>query len=118
MEVGPLSVEVVPFALTFREPYVTATGVLDRRESVLLRVRDENGITGLGEGDEVGLLGGLPLQITYQGGAGNDVILQAVPEPVSAVASLLGLGLWRAGGLLSRRWRRRGAAETLPPPAA
>ncbi|MCB0856945.1 MAG: mandelate racemase/muconate lactonizing enzyme family protein [Solirubrobacterales bacterium] len=58
MEVGPLSVEVVPFALTFRQPYVTATGVLDRRESVLLRVRDENGITGLGEGVPMTLRGG------------------------------------------------------------
>lgn len=58
MEVGPLSVEVVPFALSFREPYVTATGVLERRESVLLRITDENGITGLGEGVPMTLRGG------------------------------------------------------------
>ena len=43
--VGPLSVEVIPFAMRFRRPYVTAAGVLARRESVLLRLRDENGLT-------------------------------------------------------------------------
>ena len=58
MEVGPLSVEVIPFALSFRRPYVTATGTLERRESVLLRLRDENGITGLGEGVPMSLRGG------------------------------------------------------------
>ncbi len=58
MEVGPLSVEAIPFALTFRQPYVTATGTLERRESVLLRLRDENGITGLGEGVPMSLRGG------------------------------------------------------------
>ncbi|MCB0831203.1 MAG: hypothetical protein KDB64_09780 [Solirubrobacterales bacterium] len=58
MEIGLLSVEVIPFALSFRQPYVTATGVLQRRESVLLRIRDENGITGLGEGVPMTLRGG------------------------------------------------------------
>ena len=33
------SVEVIPYALPFREPYVTARGRLDRREMVLLRLR-------------------------------------------------------------------------------
>ena len=58
MEVGPLGVEVIPFALGFRRPYVTATGTLSRRESVLLRLRDENGIIGLGEGVPMTLRGG------------------------------------------------------------
>lgn len=58
MEIGPLSVEVIPFALSFRRPYVTATGTLTRRESVLLRLKDENGIIGLGEGVPMSLRGG------------------------------------------------------------
>lgn len=57
-EVGPLSVEVIPFALSFRRPYRTATGSLERRESVILRLRDENGLTGLGEGVPMALRGG------------------------------------------------------------
>ena len=44
-----LRVEVVPYALPFREPYVTARGRLERREMALLRLRTEEGLTGLGE---------------------------------------------------------------------
>ena len=43
------SAEAIPYALPFREPYVTARGVLERREMVLLRLRDEDGLVGLGE---------------------------------------------------------------------
>jgi len=50
--------EVIPFALTFRRPYVTAAGTLTRRESVLLRLRDSDGITALGEGVPMTLRGG------------------------------------------------------------
>ena len=35
------SVEVIPYALPFREPYVTARGTLTRREMALLRIRDD-----------------------------------------------------------------------------
>ena len=57
-----ISVEVIPFALDFRRPYVTATGSLARRESVLLRLRDQNGITALGEGVPMSLRGGDSLE--------------------------------------------------------
>ena len=50
--------EVIPFALPFREPYVTARGTLQRREMVLLRVRDGDGIEGLGEAVPLSLRGG------------------------------------------------------------
>lgn len=53
------SVEVIPYALPFREPYVTARGVLERREMVLLRVRDEDGVVGLGEAVPLALRGGV-----------------------------------------------------------
>lgn len=55
------SVEVIPYALPFREPYVTARGVLLRREMVLLRVRDEDGVVGLGEAVPLALRGGVGL---------------------------------------------------------
>jgi o-succinylbenzoate synthase len=55
------SVEVVPYALPFREPYVTARGRLEQREMVLLRLRDENGLIGLGEAVPLSLRGGTGL---------------------------------------------------------
>ena len=56
------SVEVVPYALPFKEPYVTARGSLERREMVLLRVRDEDGVEGLGEAVPLSLRGGATLE--------------------------------------------------------
>ena len=55
------SVEVIPYALPFKEPYVTARGVLQRREMVLLRVRDADGVVGLGEAVPLALRGGVGL---------------------------------------------------------
>jgi len=52
--------EVVPYALPFREPYVTARGRLERRELVLLRLRTD-GLEGLGEAAPLSLRGGAPL---------------------------------------------------------
>jgi L-alanine-DL-glutamate epimerase-like enolase superfamily enzyme len=56
------SVEVIPYALPFKEPYVTARGVLTQREMVLLRVRDEDGVVGLGEAVPLALRGGVGLR--------------------------------------------------------
>jgi len=56
------SVEVIPYALPFKEPYVTARGVLTRREMVLLRVRDEDGVVGLGEAVPLSLRGGATIE--------------------------------------------------------
>ncbi|HET9152683.1 MAG TPA: mandelate racemase/muconate lactonizing enzyme family protein [Solirubrobacterales bacterium] len=55
------SVEVIPYALPFKAPYVTARGVLERREIVLLRVRDGDGVVGLGEAVPLSLRGGVGL---------------------------------------------------------
>jgi o-succinylbenzoate synthase len=52
------SVEVIPYALPFREPYVTARGRLQRREMVLLRLRSDDGLIGLGEAVPLSLRGG------------------------------------------------------------
>jgi o-succinylbenzoate synthase len=56
------SVEVIPYALPFREPYVTAKGRLEQREMVLLRLRSEHGLVGLGEGVPLSLRGGATLE--------------------------------------------------------
>jgi o-succinylbenzoate synthase len=55
------SVEVIPYALPFREPYVTVRGRLDRREMVLLRLRSDDGLVGLGEAVPLSLRGGAGL---------------------------------------------------------
>jgi muconate cycloisomerase len=55
------SVEVIPYALPFKQPYVTARGVLRQREMVLLRVRDGDGVVGLGEAVPLSLRGGTGL---------------------------------------------------------
>jgi o-succinylbenzoate synthase len=52
------SVEVIPYALPFREPYVTARGRLEQREMVLLRLRSDDGLVGLGEAVPLSLRGG------------------------------------------------------------
>jgi o-succinylbenzoate synthase len=54
-------VEVVPYALPFREPYITAAGTLTQREMVLLRLRSDDGLEGLGEAVPLSLRGGVGL---------------------------------------------------------
>jgi len=56
------SVEVIPYSLPFREAYVTARGRLDRREMVLLRLRSDDGLSGLGEAVPLSLRGGVSLK--------------------------------------------------------
>jgi o-succinylbenzoate synthase len=55
------SVEVVPYALPFRQPYVTARGRLEQREMALLRLRCDEGLIGLGEAVPLSLRGGVTL---------------------------------------------------------
>jgi L-Ala-D/L-Glu epimerase len=86
------SVEVVPYALPFREPYVTARGRLDRREMVLLRLRDEEGLVGLGEA--------VPLSL--RGGAGLPQVVEELER----------LGRWDE---LDERSLRAGSAQLSPP---
>jgi L-alanine-DL-glutamate epimerase-like enolase superfamily enzyme len=49
--------EVVPYSLPFRDPYVTARGELRERQLVLVRLRSE-GLEGLGETAALSLRGG------------------------------------------------------------
>jgi L-Ala-D/L-Glu epimerase len=50
--------ELIPLALPFREPYVTARGTLERREIILIRLRTDAGAEGLGEAVPLALRGG------------------------------------------------------------
>ena len=54
-------VELVAFALPFERPYVTARGRLERREMLLVRIRTDAGIEGLGEAVPLALRGGADL---------------------------------------------------------
>jgi L-alanine-DL-glutamate epimerase-like enolase superfamily enzyme len=56
------SVEVIPYALPFKQPYVTARGTLTRREMVLLRLTTEEGLVGLGEAVPLSLRGGVTIE--------------------------------------------------------
>ena len=55
------SVDAVPYALPFINPYVTARGRLERRELVLVRLRSDQGVEGLGEAVPLSLRGGASL---------------------------------------------------------
>ena len=57
--------EVVPFALRFHEPYVTARGRLEQRELALLRLRAA-GAEGLGEAAPLTLREGTPLALVVE----------------------------------------------------
>ncbi len=53
--------EVFPYSLPFREPYVTARGELRERRLILVRIRGE-GLEGLGETAALSLRGGVSLE--------------------------------------------------------
>jgi o-succinylbenzoate synthase len=50
-------IEVIPYSLPFREPYITARGELHERKLILVRIRGE-GLEGVGETASLSLRGG------------------------------------------------------------
>jgi L-alanine-DL-glutamate epimerase-like enolase superfamily enzyme len=54
-------IEVIPYSLPFREPYVTARGELRERELILVRIRGE-GLVGWGETAALSLRGGIDIE--------------------------------------------------------
>jgi o-succinylbenzoate synthase len=115
------SVEVVPYALPFREPYVTASGTLTRREMVLLRLRTPEGVVGLGEAVPLSLRGGAPLaqvvaELEGLGGRDNldeaglraDTATLSAPARCAALTALL--------DLRGRRAAAGGEVSAQPPP--
>ncbi len=77
--------EVVPYALPFREPYVTARGRLERRALVLVRLH-AGGLVGLGETTALSLRGG-------------DAFTRIVDELRTAAHALAAGGAQRSGGV-------------------
>jgi muconate cycloisomerase len=67
-----MTVEVIPYWLPFKEPYVTARGRLTRREMVLLRITDEDGVEGLGEAVPLSLRGGVGIEAVVRELVGVD----------------------------------------------
>jgi L-alanine-DL-glutamate epimerase-like enolase superfamily enzyme len=53
--------EVIPYSLPFREPYVTSRGTLTERQLILVRIRAD-GVEGVGETAALALRGGPDLQ--------------------------------------------------------
>jgi L-alanine-DL-glutamate epimerase-like enolase superfamily enzyme len=51
-------IEVIPYSLPFREPYITARGELHERDLILVRIRGE-GLVGWGETTALSLRGGV-----------------------------------------------------------
>ncbi len=76
------SAEVVPYALPFREPYVTARGQIERREMALLRLRSDEGGSGLGEAVPLSMRGGATLESVVEelGGLIRGSVLAAAVE--------------------------------------
>jgi o-succinylbenzoate synthase len=116
------SVEVVPYALPFREPYVTAAGTLTRREMVLLRLRADDGLVGLGEGVPLSLRGGTALgqvadelrelgerEALDEASLGGDTAALSAPARCAALTALL--------DLRGKRAAADGKAGTGAPPA-
>jgi len=87
------SLETFPVGLPFRRPYVTATGTLDRREMVVVRIRSEEGITGYGDAVPMSLRGGPGLDTVRSDLA--DICAPLLPDidfgadPVGAIPTAL-----------------------------
>ena len=105
------SVEVIPYALPFRKPYVTARGKLEQREMVLLRIRSDDGLVGLGEAVPLSMRGGAGLadvvaeleRLDERGSLDEATLLGSAPQ-LSAPARCAALT-----ALLDLRGRRAGA---------
>jgi o-succinylbenzoate synthase len=123
--------EVVPYALPFRERYVSATGALERREMLLLRLRTDEGIEGLGEAVPLALRGGTPLArvadalrsaaaelvgATFEPGAASpdDQLLNSrLPAPARAALEVAQLDL-AAKAAAMPLWKLLGASDARP----
>jgi o-succinylbenzoate synthase len=105
------SVEVIPYALPFKDPYVTARGRLEQREMVLLRLRSDDGLIGLGEAVPLSLRGGATTaQIVAEleglakrdevdeGTLGRAAVALSAPARCAALTALLDLRGRRAAG--------------------
>lgn len=77
-----IALEAFPVAIPFREPYVTATGTLERREMILVRLT-AGGEAGWGDAVPLSLRGGDPLDevLTDLEGACRELLVGATLGP-------------------------------------
>jgi len=109
--------EVIPYSLAFREPYVTARGTLHNRESILLRVRDEDGLEGLGEAVPLSLRGGASIKqvaTELDDWLGQAAALPDGDEEPPPLSSPARCALWSAGADLTGKREAIPAFATLP----
>jgi o-succinylbenzoate synthase len=105
------SVEVIPYSLPFKQPYVTARGRLEQREMVLLRLRSGDGLIGLGEAVPLSMRGGATItQVVAELKAltnhdevdeetlGSTALALSAPARCAALTALLDLRGRRAAG--------------------
>jgi muconate cycloisomerase len=85
------AIEAIPYALPFKQPYVTARGTLYRREMILARVHTSEGLIGLGEAVPLSLRGGDPLSVVHEELMRLDAwIRRHTPAAEDAHASVMG----------------------------
>lgn len=125
-------IEVIPYSLPFREPYITARGELHERRLILVRIRGE-GLEGWGETASLSLRGGADIEELaaeirdrcwpglLQGEVEPNRVWSAIarcrnrgasPQAVAAVDIALHDLVGRATG--QPVWRLLGAAEASP----
>ncbi|MGH2965167.1 MAG: mandelate racemase/muconate lactonizing enzyme family protein [Solirubrobacterales bacterium] len=139
------SLEVIPYALPFERPYVTSRGRLESREMVLVRLRTDEGLEGLGEAVPLSLRGGAALSaivhelresiapaivgVDLDGDppASNAPIASGLSAPTAAAievarldlaAKLAGIPLWRLLGAESAQPVECNATLVAGPPNA
>ena len=76
------SLQAIPVGLPFRRPYVTATGRLERREIVIVRLEADDGTVGWGDA----------VPMSLRGGPGTDVVRSDVTDLCGPEIAGLSLG--------------------------
>jgi o-succinylbenzoate synthase len=110
-----VAVEVVPYALPFRAPYVTARGKLERRQMALLRLRSDEGLVGLGEAVPLSLRGGVGLARVVEELEGLDDLDPLAEDTLRSAA--VGLSPPARCALTTALLDLRSRASGEPPPA-
>jgi L-Ala-D/L-Glu epimerase / N-acetyl-D-glutamate racemase len=109
-----LTLEAIPIAIPFRDPYVTARGSLRARQMALVRLRDPDGAVGLGEAVPLSLRGGASLTqvlAELRGSAGEPSERMSAPARAALNMAQLDLRGRREG---VPAWQLLGAPASAP----
>ncbi len=89
MSVRIESLEALPIGLPFRRPYVTATGTLQRRDMIIVRIRSTVGQSGHGDA----------VPMSLRGGPGMDAVRADLVDVCAPLLAGLDLGENPAGAI-------------------